>query len=283
MEAFSHISTRDFTPITRRVNISLAAVHSVCNTSPHRISVQHKTDGARMANQVIAQLSAQAASMSSREIAELTGKRHPDVKRDIEKMLADLAEDVSSFARIYLDSMNRQQTEYDLDRELTETLLTGYSAPLRRKVIARWRELETAATVPALPDFTNPAIAARAWAEQFEAKLALSAQIAADAPKVAFAEAIRSIDGVCHIEKVAKTLGYGRNKFFKRLRDDTILMRSNLPYQKYIDREYFTVIEQEPYTDKQGITHPTFTAMVTGAGQVFLARKYSPAALGHAR
>lgn len=61
--------------------------------------------------------------MSSREIAELTGKRHPDVLRDIRLMLDELKEDVSRFAHIYLDSMNRQQTEYLLDRELTDTLL----------------------------------------------------------------------------------------------------------------------------------------------------------------
>lgn len=81
-------------------------------------------------------------TMSSREIAELTGKKHFHVKRDIEKMLGDLTEDASKFERIYRDKMNRQQTEYALDRELTETLLTGYSAVLRRKVIVRLRELE---------------------------------------------------------------------------------------------------------------------------------------------
>lgn len=81
-------------------------------------------------------------TMSSREIAELTGKSHRNVKRDIESMLRDLQEDVLSFERIYRDSMNRQQTEYALDRELTETLLTGYSAVLRRRVIVRMRELE---------------------------------------------------------------------------------------------------------------------------------------------
>lgn len=81
-------------------------------------------------------------TMSSREIAELTGKQHQHVKRDIEKMLKDLGEDASKFGHIYLDTRNREQTEYRLDRELTETLLLGYSAPLRRKVIQRLRELE---------------------------------------------------------------------------------------------------------------------------------------------
>lgn len=121
------------------------------------------------------------------------------------------------------------------------------------------------------------AAALRLAADQQELIEKQTLKIASDAPKVAFAETIRAIDGVCHIEKIAKTLGYGRNKFFKQLREDSILMGNNLPYQKYIDREYFTVIEQEPYTDKEGVKHPTFTAMVTGAGQVFLARKYTDA------
>lgn len=104
-----------------------------------------------MNNQMIAQNivtapafnAGQAVTMSSREIAGLTNKRHDHVKRDIEKMLSELGEDIPSFGGIYFDSMNREQVEYHLDRELTDTLLTGYSARLRRKVIARWRELES--------------------------------------------------------------------------------------------------------------------------------------------
>lgn len=64
------------------------------------------------------------------------------LKRDIEKMLVELGEDASRFGHIYLDSMNREQTEYRLDRELTETLLFGYSAPLRLNVIRRLRGLD---------------------------------------------------------------------------------------------------------------------------------------------
>jgi hypothetical protein len=83
-----------------------------------------------------------AVTMSSREIAELTGKQHQHVKRDIENMLTDLNEDASSFGHIYFDSMNRQQTEYCLDRRHVECLLTGYSAVLRMKVIDKLHERE---------------------------------------------------------------------------------------------------------------------------------------------
>lgn len=89
-----------------------------------------------------------AITMSSREIAALTGKRHFHVTTDIENMLKELGEDVTDFRGIYRDSMNREQTEYLLDRELTETLLLGYSAALRRRVLRRLRELEGAAFRP---------------------------------------------------------------------------------------------------------------------------------------
>ncbi|WP_049870495.1 Rha family transcriptional regulator [Pseudomonas cremoricolorata] len=131
-----------------------------------------------------------ARTMSSREIAELTGKQHQHVKRDIEKMLGDLKEDASKFGQIYFDSQNRAQREYCLDREHTDCLLTGYSAAMRMAVIKRWRELESQVAL-ALPDFTNPAAAARAWADQVEqkqaaeqARLLLTVEVQAQATKI---------------------------------------------------------------------------------------------------
>lgn len=81
-------------------------------------------------------------TMSSREIASLVDKRHPDVKRDILNMFEQLKEDVSSFAHTYTDSQNRQQTEYKLSKDLTITLVAGYNAALRLAIIKRWQELE---------------------------------------------------------------------------------------------------------------------------------------------
>jgi len=80
--------------------------------------------------------------MSSRQISDLTGKQHGHVKRDIASMFLELEIDLSKYGRIYTDPRNRSQTEYFLDRELTDCLLTGYSAKARMAVIKRWQELE---------------------------------------------------------------------------------------------------------------------------------------------
>lgn len=89
-----------------------------------------------------------AQTMSSREIAELTDKDHRNVTRDIRAMCEELEVDVLKLEHIYLDSLNREQKEYHLDRELTDTLVTGYSAKLRRAVIKRWHDLETGRATP---------------------------------------------------------------------------------------------------------------------------------------
>ena len=186
-------------------------------------------------------------TMSSREIAELTGKRHPDVKRDIQAMASELEEDVSDFARIYLDSMNREQTEYLLDKELTETLLTGYSAKMRRAVVRRWTELEEQVrprVLATLPDFSNPAAAARAWAEQFELQQAANQALIEAAPKIAFVERYVESTGLKGFRQVAKLLKANESRFREFLLDKKIMYRMGgewQAYQPHIDAGRFEV------------------------------------------
>ncbi|WP_080268049.1 Rha family transcriptional regulator [Pseudomonas tremae] len=80
--------------------------------------------------------------MSSLEIAELTGKQHGNVIRDIRNMLTDLGSTELSFEASYRDSTGRSLPCFNLDRHHTECLLTGYSAKMRMAVIKRWHELE---------------------------------------------------------------------------------------------------------------------------------------------
>lgn len=221
-------------------------------------------------NQIV--MAQNGPTMTSREMAELTEKRHDSVKRTIDT-LAEKGIIGEPHRVEYLDSLNRPATEYAVGKRDSYVIVAQLSPEFTARLVDRWQALEDRAAL-ALPNFSDPAEAARAWATQYEERRKLEGRIIADAPKVLFAEQVRALDGVCQIDRIAKTLGYGRNRFFKRLRDDGILMSNNLPYQKYLDREYFTVIEREPYTDRDGNTHPTFTAMVTGAGQVFLAKRY---------
>lgn len=139
-----------------------------------------------------------ARTMSSREIAELTGKRHPDVKRDIQAMAKDLKEDVSSFAHIYLDGMNRQQTEYLLDREHTDCLFTGYSAAMRMAVIKRWRELEAQTSPVAPADLSKLEILQMAL-ESEKARVLLTVQVEAQAKKIDHLENLFK-EGMSHVQ-----------------------------------------------------------------------------------
>ena len=111
-------------------------------------------------------------TMSSREIATLCDKRHSDVKRDIEVLTEQLDVDVRKFAHIYLDSMNRQQTEYLLDKDTCLCLVAGYNAKLRMAIIKRWQELEQANTP------TDPLLMIAHMAQQaYETKI-LAQQVA---------------------------------------------------------------------------------------------------------
>jgi len=78
-------------------------------------------------------------------IAELTGKEHKNVKRDTETMLTELygLADLLRFERIYRDSYDREQKCYELPKEEVLILVSGYSIPLRAKIIRRLEELES--------------------------------------------------------------------------------------------------------------------------------------------
>ena len=221
---------------------------------------------------VLTQFAEKQKTMSTRVIAELTEKRHADVKRDCNVMFASLNLDPLSLEGIYLDSMNRRQTEYLLNEELTMTLVTGYSIVLRNRVIKRWQELESK-QIPQIPQtYAAALLEAGRLALEVEQKNHL---LAVQAPKVAFADRVAGDDKGVNIGNYARAVGLGQNVLFRALRDHRILMsggnRHNLPFQDYIERGYFTVKEgTRTHNDE---TVPTFTPMVTGKGQQWLTRR----------
>ena len=189
-----------------------------------------------------------AVTMSSREIAELTDKRHDHVMRDIRNMLSELKITDPKFGGTYLDGTGRSLPCFHLDRELTETLVTGYSIPLRHKVIRRLNELQSKLEGPrviaTLPDFSNPAAAARAWAEQFELQQQASQALIEAAPKIQFVDRYVDSTGLKGFRQTAKLLKANESRFREFLLDKKIMYRMGgewQAYQPHIDAERFEV------------------------------------------
>ena len=86
-------------------------------------------------------------------------------------------------------------------------------------------------------------------------------------PKVEFADTIATSDDVLSWNDFAKVIGIGRNTMLRRLREFRILNARNVPYQSYLDRDYFEVTEIKTPVGIQ------LTTRVTGRGQLWLTKK----------
>lgn len=190
----------------------------------------------------------QVKTMSSREIAELCDKHHRHVKRDIETMLECLEKDASKFGHIFFDSMNRAQTEYLLDKDLTLTLVAGYSAPIRYRIIQRWQELEQAAT-PAIP---------QSFSEALLLAGELQKQIEQNAPKVAHYDNVVNRRGLLNATQVAQKLrmsAVAMNKVLAEIGVYNKAVKRSRVFQQWFITEGFGVIKQT----NQGHSQALFT------------------------
>ena len=157
-----------------------------------------------------AQNVARNVTMSTREIAELTGKQHKDVIRDVRVMRDALQKDGADLRHLVEHKDGRGYTaEFLLDRTLTETLLTGYSIPLRHRVVTRLRELEEhAAKAPEIPRTLPEAL--RLAADLAEQNNRLQLVVTEQAPKVEALDRIAAARGAMCLTDAAKHLGVRR-------------------------------------------------------------------------
>jgi phage antirepressor YoqD-like protein len=217
-------------------------------------------------------------TMSSLEIHELTGKRHDHVMRDIRKMLGQLdvaAPQIWGTAFIAGPNGSRREIEIaNLPRDLTETLITGYSTPLRHAVVVRLRELEA---IQARPVNLGDAAALRGLLLGYtEQVLKLESKITEDKPKVEYFEDVRDATNTQTIGEFAKVLKFGQKKLFKWLRESEILMADNSPYQKHLDAGHFRVLDKA--TTKADGKKITYTQTVlTGKGKQYIQKRLKKA------
>lgn len=182
-----------------------------------------------------------AQSMTSNEIAALTGKSHANVMRDIREMLESLGKDQINFDAIYFDSYSRAQACFKLPYDETICLLTGYDAKARMAVIKRWQELENAGTyfVP-----TSLSAALRLAADQSEQIEQQQAQLAIAATKVAFVDKYIESTGLRGFREVCKLLGANESHFRLFMIDKKIMYRLGntlMPMAQHMDAGRFQV------------------------------------------
>jgi phage antirepressor YoqD-like protein len=215
--------------------------------------------------------------MSSREIAEITGKNHGDVMRDIRNMTATLQKAEMLFvceSAQYVGGNGQLYDMYELDKETSICLLTGYDPVSRMKVVQRWQHLENRG----LPQ--TKAEAFRALAEAAEREEQLLLELAAAQPAKDFYEAVAKCDDAMPVAEAAKLLGIGPIKLFEFLRQQKLFMngtggqKRNMPYQRGIDAGWFTVIEQT-WTAPDGAVHTHSKPMVYQKGLEYIAKLLS--------
>ena len=201
--------------------------------------------------------------MTSREVAEITGKRHADVMRDIRSEIESLELEglmnESIFALVkYEDAKGEMRDQYELSREGAMQIATRYSAVIRRKLIIRLDELES--SKPKLPQTYKEALLELIRVEEEKEQLALTVTnlkvaVADTAEKVLLADSLH-LDTSVKIGHLAKTLsikGLGQNNFFKWLRSEKILLLNNEPTSTY--QQHFTLVNHK--VDKLDVNKTT--------------------------
>ncbi|HBP4637241.1 TPA: Rha family transcriptional regulator [Pseudomonas aeruginosa] len=186
----------------------------------------------------ITSIGGQAVTMTSREIAELTGKQHKHVIRDIREMLDALEKDGPVLGHVREEKDSRGYTEnFHLDRELTETLVTGYSIPLRHKVIRRLHQLEEQVAQPAIPQTLPEALRLAAdlaekcqqLAAERDHAIATKAQIGSRREAQAMAAASSAVRQVRRLENEL-----GRGTRFATVTAVEIATGTKYPFNAYV-------------------------------------------------
>ena len=213
--------------------------------------------------------------MSSREIAELCNKEHRNVCRDIDTLNESYAQmgllKVEQGHYTLQNTGSQQHRQFLLSKEQTIDLITGYRADIRIRINRRWAELEQqvnqSSPVIALPDFTNPVEAARAFADQYEAKQIAQEQLAIAQPKAAALDFISTAINSLNARDTAKTLGIQPQKFNKwciahnwmyRDSKDKLQMCSNRLQQGFMEQRSVTYFDSS--NNVKATTQPLFTA-----------------------
>jgi Rha family phage regulatory protein len=222
--------------------------------------------------------------VDSREVAEVVGKEHKHLLRDIKNYVSTIKKSTSPkldslnffMENTYKDTKGEVRPCYLITKigcDMVANKLTGEKGILFTAVyVTQFEQMENKLKniQPKLPQ--NYVEALKALVVSEEEKLLLQDEnnkleciIKTQKPKVETFDVVMSTDGLYSFKQATAELNYkgiGQNNLYSILRQRDVLMKDNIPYRPYIEQGYFKVVKSVFY--KNGIpktTHKTYFTM----------------------
>ncbi len=224
--------------------------------------------------------------IDSREVAQMIGKSHAHLMRDISGYAQVIEKsNESKFGLVdffipgdYLDGKGERRPCYYLTKkgcDMVANKMTGEKGVLfTAAYVTAFERMRESLTVALPKDYPS---ALRALAESVEQRQALEAQAEANAPKVLFADAVAASHTSILVGELAKLLkqngvNIGQRRLFDWLRKNGYLIRRsssdyNMPTQRAMELGLFEIKEASVATP-DGV-RVTKTPKVTGKGQQY--------------
>ena len=163
--------------------------------------------------------------------------RHSDFMAKVINVLG--AEYSEKFRSTYLANNGKENPCYRFEKREACLMAMSYSYELQALVFDRMTELESQSLKPQLPDFTNPAIAARAWADEVEAKQIALQKLEIAAPKVEFYDRVADVGNLMTAGAVGKKIGMSAQ-----------VLNTNLDHFKVYDKRQKGRVFNQWFIDK---------------------------------
>lgn len=224
-------------------------------------------------------------TMTSLEIAEVTGKRHDSILRDIRNILSQGVGAHNFVETSYTDKSNRQQKCYTLTKKGCLILASGYDVILREKIINRWEELETKDRnqyqVP--QSFAEALMLAAKQQEQIEEQqrqleanskeiVELNGAIAEMQPKVTYVDMILASKETVTTTQIAQDYGQSAKAFNVLLRNFGVQHKVGGQWVLYAKHLPFGYVQSDtfPIVHKNGTNGTVMHTKWTQKGRLFL-------------
>lgn len=225
-------------------------------------------------------------TMSSLEIAQLTGKQHAHVMRDIRTLLEQGVAESNFGLGSYSDANGQNRPCYNLTKKGCLILASGYDAKLRERIIDRWEELETEKRNGGfqVPTSFKEALLLAAHQqelieeqqrqiEQKQETIELQqAEITKSAPKVSYYDTTLQSVNTMTSTQVAKQIGMDAEKLHKKLKEAGVIFRQSgqwLLHSPY-DKWGMHATRTQTYTRSDGSTGTSTYTVWTEKGRRFI-------------